>query len=56
LSTFRDVAWNGPFYRSQGFRDLDPSEWTPSMHIIRDDEARQGLVIEARVFMRRELS
>ena len=56
LSTFGDVAWNGRFYRSQGFRDLDPSEWTPSMHSIRDDEGRQGLVIEARVFMRRELS
>jgi 4-diphosphocytidyl-2-C-methyl-D-erythritol kinase len=26
LSTFRDVPWNGPFYRRHGFRDLQPAE------------------------------
>ena len=31
LSTFRDVPWNGPFYRKHGFRDLQPAEWTPGM-------------------------
>jgi GNAT superfamily N-acetyltransferase len=36
LSTFGDVPWNGPFYRKQGFRDLSPAEWTPSMQAIRD--------------------
>src|SRR4051812_38729037 len=24
LSTFREVPWNGPFYRKHGFRDLEP--------------------------------
>jgi len=55
LSTFRDVPWNGPFYRKHGFRDLQPAEWTPGMWAIREQEARHGLRVEARVFMRREL-
>jgi len=56
LSTFRDVLWNGPFYRKHGFRDLQPAEWTPGMRAIRDQEARHGLRVQERVFMRRELS
>ena len=55
LSTFRDVPWNGPFYRKHGFRDLAPAEWTPRMRAIRDEESQHGLRVEARVFMRREL-
>jgi GNAT superfamily N-acetyltransferase len=55
LSTFRDVRWNGPFYRKHGFRDLQPAQWTPGMHAIREKEARHGLRVDARVFMRREL-
>jgi putative acetyltransferase len=54
LSTFRDVPWNGPFYRRHGFRDLPPAEWTPWMRAIRAEEARRGLQVDARVFMRRE--
>jgi predicted N-acetyltransferase YhbS len=54
LSTFRDVPWNGPFYRRLGFRDLSPAEWTPGMLAIRAREARHGLRVEARVFMRRD--
>ena len=55
LSTFRDVPWNGPFYRQHGFRDLKPTEWTPGMRVIREAEALQGLRVDARVFMRRDL-
>lgn len=55
LSTFRDLPWNGPFYRRNGFRDLEPTEWTPGMRRIRAKEARHGLRVEARVFMRRDL-
>lgn len=54
LSTFRDVPWNGPFYRKHGFRDLAPAEWTPGMRAIREKEAKY-LRVDARVFMRREL-
>jgi GNAT superfamily N-acetyltransferase len=55
LSTFRDVPWNGPFYRKHGFRDLLPAEWTPGMWAIREKERHQGLNVEVRVFMRRAL-
>jgi len=55
LSTFTNIPWNGPFYRKNGFTDLEPNEWTPKMHQIRDAEVRHGLSIEARVFMKKEL-
>ena len=38
LSTFRDVHWNAPFYARNGFRALQPIEWTPGMRAIRDNE------------------
>ena len=56
LSTFRDVPWNGPFYRKHGFRELPPAEWTPGMRAIREKEAQHGLHVQARVFMRRDLN
>jgi GNAT superfamily N-acetyltransferase len=56
LSTFRDVPWNGPFYRKLGFRVLEPDEWTTDMPNLRAIEIAQGLVPDARVFMRRLLT
>lgn len=56
LSTFREVRWNGPFYRKHGFVELPEAAWTPRMLAIREQEARHGLQIAARVFMRRDLS
>lgn len=55
LSTFRDLPWNGPFYRERGFRELQPAEWSPGMKGISEDEAKRGLRVDLRVFMRREL-
>lgn len=55
LSTFRDVPWNGPFYKKHGFRELPSTAWTTGMRAIREKEAQHGLRVEARVFMRREL-
>jgi hypothetical protein len=55
LSTFRDVPWNGPFYRKRGFQDLSAADWTTDMLAIREREAQHGLRVEARVFMRRVL-
>ena len=52
LSTFRDVPWNGPFYRRFGFRNLPVSQWAPYMHAIRQSEAQHGLQTAARTFMR----
>jgi predicted N-acetyltransferase YhbS len=56
LSTFRDVPWNGPFYRKHGFKDLPSAQWTPGMRLIREQEAEHGLDVGARVFMRCELT
>lgn len=56
LSTFRDLPWNAPFYRKHGFRNLHPAEWSPGMKAIRENEAKHGLRVDVRVFMRRELA
>ena len=55
LSTFRDVPWNGPFYRRHGFADLPPAAWTPGMRAIHEQEGRHGLRTDVRVFMQRDL-
>lgn len=55
LSTFRDLAWNGPFYASLGFRYLTRAEWTPGMHLLHLRELEIGLPVERRGFMRKEI-
>ncbi|MEL6567176.1 MAG: GNAT family N-acetyltransferase [Pseudomonadota bacterium] len=54
LSTFKDVPWNGPFYRSLGFREIASEKLTDWM---RDLEAAQAenLDISKRCFMRKRL-
>lgn len=53
LSTFRDLPWNAPFYRSLGFRELKRRQLAGWMLEI---EARQAQVMDVtqRCFMRRE--
>ncbi|MEM1391665.1 MAG: GNAT family N-acetyltransferase, partial [Pseudomonadota bacterium] len=36
LSTFRDLRWNGPFYASMGFVEMDRSKMEPYMLEIED--------------------
>ena len=55
LSTFREVPWNGPFYRRHGFADLPRAAWTPEMRAIHEQEGCRGLRTDVRVFMRRDL-
>jgi GNAT superfamily N-acetyltransferase len=43
LCTFRDVPWNGPFYRSAGFVELEPDELGPELLAIRATERANGL-------------
>jgi len=43
LCTFRDVAWNGPFYRSAGFVELEPGDWGPELAGLRQAERANGL-------------
>jgi GNAT superfamily N-acetyltransferase len=53
LTTFRDVAWNAPFYARLGFRVVAPSDLTPGLAAIVAAEAARGLPPALRVVMRR---
>jgi len=52
LTTFRDVAWNAPFYEKLGFRALRSEELTPELAELLRVEAERGLPAERRVVMR----
>jgi GNAT superfamily N-acetyltransferase len=55
LTTFRDVAWNGPYYLARGFRWLDDDELTPGLRERRRREIEHGLDRWPRGCMRRDL-
>ena len=55
LSTFRDVSFNGPFYRRLGFRDLTDEELSDGLRHRRRNEAAHGLDLRIRTMMRREV-
>jgi GNAT superfamily N-acetyltransferase len=55
LTTYTDVAWNGPYYEHLGFRYLPPEEITPGLQAIRATEAAHGLDQWPRACMRRDL-
>ncbi|MEM7493580.1 MAG: GNAT family N-acetyltransferase [Pseudomonadota bacterium] len=54
LSTFRDLRWNGPFYASMGFVEMDRSDMEPYMLEI-EDAQRGHMDVSARCFMRRKV-
>jgi GNAT superfamily N-acetyltransferase len=51
LSTFADVAWNAPYYRRLGFRELRAEELGPDLREVRRRETAAGLKADRRVFM-----
>jgi GNAT superfamily N-acetyltransferase len=53
LTTFRDVAWNRPFYERRGFRVLADDEIGPGLRATREHEASIGLDPSIRVAMSR---
>src|SRR5262245_64419083 len=53
LTTFRDVAWNMPFYARLGFEIVPRSQLSPALCAIVKDETRRGLDPTRRVVMRR---
>ncbi|MFW6773046.1 GNAT family N-acetyltransferase [Nocardioides sp. CPCC 205120] len=55
LTTYRDVPWNGPYYRRLGFRWLADHEVTPGLRRLRAAEAAAGLDAWPRGCMRRDL-
>lgn len=54
LSTFRDLPWNGPFYRRLGFRELARRELAPWMLELEQMQAA-SLDISRRCFMMRRI-
>lgn len=56
LTTWRDVPWNGPFYRKLGFEEVPDAALGPELAAIRRAEERRGLGRQyARCAMRRGL-
>lgn len=51
LSTFRDIAWNAPFYRKLGFREIPKAEIGQGLDNIRRKEAAAGLPVKERILM-----
>lgn len=51
LSTFREIAWNGPYYARLGFRGLESDQLSPDLVAISAAEAEAGLPIEDRFCM-----
>ena len=50
LTTFREVPWNAPFYRSCGFEVVDPLRY-PMLMAKLEAERRSGFLIEQRCGM-----
>jgi GNAT superfamily N-acetyltransferase len=56
LTTFRDVPWNGPFYRRYGFVDVPDADLPSGLKAHRDHEIAIGLdSVAPRCAMRRPL-
>ncbi len=55
LTTFRDVAWNGPYYERLGFRALADEQLGSELAAIRRAERDAGLDLSPRIAMSREL-
>ena len=55
LTTFRDVPWNGPYYRRCGFSELPRERWPRWLAEIRTAEAGDGLDRWPRLAMARPL-
>lgn len=57
LTTFRDVAWNRPFYERRGFRVVEAARQSPAMRerVAHEDEV-YGLAADLRVVMQRDLT
>lgn len=56
LTTFRDVAWNAPFYARLGFEVIPERELSAELVRRLSDEAALGLEPSGRVAMRKPLS
>ena len=51
LTTFRDIPFNGPFYRNLGFREIEPGADRPELAAARQAEKDAGVEIKPRIAM-----
>jgi len=56
LTTFRHLAFNGPFYASLGFEPIPAAEQGPEMRAALAREAESGLDPDKRIAMRLDRS
>jgi GNAT superfamily N-acetyltransferase len=56
LTTYREVPWNAPYYRTLGFAEIAEPEIGPGLRAIRDLERKAGLDRWPRIAMFRPLS
>lgn len=52
LTTFREVPWNEPFYRSLGFEVIDAESMEPRLKQLLHNELQHGFPRELRCAMR----
>jgi GNAT superfamily N-acetyltransferase len=55
LTTFREFAWNAPFYARLGFDEIAATDLDPLLAALVRDEASRGLDPARRVVMRRRV-
>lgn len=55
LTTFRDLRWNGPFYRHRGYREIPRARWTEWQHSIARAHA-EIMPGDRRCFMRKPVA
>lgn len=55
LTTFRDVPWNGTYYRRLGFVEIPEDGWGPQLRAIRQAERLAGIDVRPRIAMRKVL-
>ncbi len=55
LTTFRDVAWNAPFYRAIGYEVFTPGENEPDLAAVQAEEAQSGYAAKPRIAMKKIL-
>ncbi|MDA2815059.1 GNAT family N-acetyltransferase [Nocardiopsis sp. RSe5-2] len=55
LTTFRDLAWNAPWYARRGFSELPRQAWGPDLAAQWRTEEEAGILVAPRIAMRRPL-
>jgi GNAT superfamily N-acetyltransferase len=56
LSTYRELAWNQPYYERQGFSEMPRSAWGKEIHAMWDAHVRLGHDPARRIIMWKRLS